>query len=446
MLKSKAGKILFVFLLLLTGTVLFLFMRYCYRTSQYNKEVHTVGIEEKTEGMQITFARRKGGTNLWKQDTVDGRELTGEIFELCAANYSTIAVSGWTARITVEKECFLNNAWNGTVEVHQFRDGSERKQELDLNSIDPGALQLECLETEPLILIRLEPGDYLIYHPNADKGESSIPEMECAVRDSRVGFLFYHEGDLEFPKVEAEYYLHRKLSQGREFMCFVLLLAFWLVFITASVFRSYYTKFIQNQLAMRELLMTESLMVFSNFVDAKDSYTSGHSKRVALYSRMIAEELGMSENECKNVYYIALMHDCGKCKIPDEILNKPSKLTKEEFEVIKSHTTEGAKMLEGFSFIEGFPQGALCHHEKYDGSGYPNGLKGEEIPFIGRLICVADSYDAMASKRIYRDALSQDTIREEFTKNSGKQFDPQIVEVFLRLLDQERFKNVQLLC
>ena len=114
--------------------------------------------------------------------------------------------------------------------------------------------------------------------------------------------------------------------------------------------------------------------------------------------------------------------------------------------MIKSHTTEGAKMLEGFSFIEGFPQGALCHHEKYDGSGYPNGLKGEEIPFIGRLICVADSYDAMASKRIYRDALSQDTIREEFTKNSGKQFDPQIVEVFLRLLDQERFKNVQLLC
>ncbi|MBE5870587.1 MAG: HD-GYP domain-containing protein [Lachnospiraceae bacterium] len=445
MLKSKAGKILFVFLLLLTGIILFLFMRYCYRTSQYNKEVHTVKAGESTEGLQITLERRKGGTNLWTYET-GGRELTGEIFELCAANYSTCAVLNWTAKIVVEKECFLNTVWNGTVEIHQFRDGSERKQDLDLNNIDPRVIQLECLETEPLVLISLQPGDYLIYHPSADKGESSIPGMERAVRDCKAGLLFYHEGELVFTKACAEYHLHKRLSQGREFMCFLLFFAFWMIFIVICIFRNYYTKFIQSQLSIRELLMTESLMVFSNFVDAKDSYTSGHSKRVALYSRMIAQELGMSENECKNVYYIALMHDCGKCKIPDEILNKPSKLTKEEFEVIKSHTTEGAKMLEGFSFIEGFQQGALCHHEKYDGSGYPNGLKGEEIPFIGRLICVADSYDAMASKRIYRDALSKDTIREEFIKNSGKQFDPQIIEVFLRLMDQESFKNVQLLC
>ena len=339
----------------------------------------------------------------------------------------------------------MNGAWDGTVEVHQFRDGEETEQELDLKSVDAGQIKLEYRIEDSVIFISIQPGDYLIYHPAQNNGEMKIAGMERFPVESRAGLLLYYEQTPDLTDVEGVYHFNKKLSQGREFTLFIIVVVIWIVFFAVYLFLTFYHKAIEGQLALQDLMLTESLMVFSNFVDAKDSYTSGHSKRVALYSQLIAEEMGMDDNECKNVYFIALMHDCGKCKIPDEILNKPSKLTKEEFEVIKSHTIEGARMLEGFDFIEGFSQGALCHHEKYDGSGYPNGLKGEEIPLIGRIICVADSYDAMASRRIYRDALSLEMIKEEFVKNSGKQFDPEIVEVFLKLFDKEIFNKVQLI-
>lgn len=130
------------------------------------------------------------------------------------------------------------------------------------------------------------------------------------------------------------------------------------------------------------------------------------------------------------------MHDCGKISVPVNILLKPGKLTDEEYEVIKSHTIYGEKMLRDFSSIEGIDLGALYHHERYDGKGYPHGLSGENIPLIARIICVADSLDAMNSNRCYRPRLTREVILEELENNKGKQFDPEVVEHLIKLIKQ----------
>ena len=178
----------------------------------------------------------------------------------------------------------------------------------------------------------------------------------------------------------------------------------------------------------------ESIQAIARTIDAKDEYTNGHSIRVGAYSKIIAENLGMSSDEVDNIYYIALLHDIGKIAIPDSILNKPGRLTDEEFAVMKSHTTRGAAILKGISTIPQIIEGAKSHHEKYDGSGYPEGLKGEDIPFVARIICCADCFDAMASKRVYKAPFSLDVITNEFERCAGTQFDPQISRVVVDLI------------
>lgn len=185
-------------------------------------------------------------------------------------------------------------------------------------------------------------------------------------------------------------------------------------------------------------IINQSLNTFANTIDAKDKYTNGHSQRVAVYSRELARKLKMSKEEQERIYYIALMHDIGKIGIADEILNKPGKLTPEERKVIMSHPAIGGEILKDFTSLPGISEGARYHHERFDGKGYNEGLKGEEIPFFARIICVADSYDAMSSTRCYRKDLDEDTIVAELKNNAGTQFDPDIVAVMLELIAEGR--------
>ena len=181
-------------------------------------------------------------------------------------------------------------------------------------------------------------------------------------------------------------------------------------------------------------IINESIETFTGFIDAKDPYTNGHSKRVAIYTRLIAKEMGYDGEELDRIYYIALLHDCGKIGVPDSILGKPGKLTDEEFEIIKSHTVRGGEILSSFKSLRNAGEGALYHHERYDGRGYPSGKAGEDIPLIARMICVADSFDAMNSNRVYRKKLTKENIISEIENNKGRQFDPKIADVMLRLL------------
>lgn len=180
------------------------------------------------------------------------------------------------------------------------------------------------------------------------------------------------------------------------------------------------------------------MQVLAKTIDAKDKYTRGHSVRVANYSREIARRMGKSEEEQERIYRAALLHDVGKIRIPDGIINKPGKLTDEEYAYIKLHPVAGYHILKSFSKGQIIATGAKFHHERYDGKGYPNGLVGENTPEHARIIGVADAYDAMASNRSYRNALPQDVIRGELVAGKGTQFDPQIVEIMLEMVDEDK--------
>ncbi len=182
-------------------------------------------------------------------------------------------------------------------------------------------------------------------------------------------------------------------------------------------------------------LFSQTATALANAIDAKDKYTHGHSSRVAEYSRKIAERLGKSPAECDEIYYAALLHDVGKIGVPEEIITKEGKLTAEEFDLIKQHPVIGAQILKSITEYPYLSIGANFHHERYDGKGYPQKLKGTDIPEIARIISVADAYDAMTSKRSYRDTIPQDKVREQLIEGAGTQFDPVFANIMLHLVD-----------
>ena len=186
-----------------------------------------------------------------------------------------------------------------------------------------------------------------------------------------------------------------------------------------------------------ERLSLQMVRTLANTIDAKDSYTNGHSTRVAKYSVMIAKRMGYAGERLEQLQYAAMLHDIGKIGIPREIINKPSRLTDEEYEIIKTHPAIGGNILKEISEIPDIAIGARWHHERYDGKGYPDGLSGTEIPEIARIIGVADSYDAMTSKRSYRGVLPQEVVAGELQKGKGSQFDPQIAEIMLELIRED---------
>lgn len=234
----------------------------------------------------------------------------------------------------------------------------------------------------------------------------------------------------------------KRINEQWWFWAILAVVAAAVVFFIASLFVRIKTRqSLKRQLEYKNITV-ESIQAIARTIDAKDEYTNGHSIRVGYYSKVIAENMGMSSDEVDNIYYIALLHDIGKIAIPDSILNKPGKLTDEEFAVMKSHTTRGAAILKGISTIPQIIEGAKSHHEKYDGSGYPEGIKGEDIPFVARIICCADCFDAMASKRVYKAPFSLEIIINEFTRCAGTQFDPQIAKVVVDLIAAGKLKPV----
>ena len=255
-------------------------------------------------------------------------------------------------------------------------------------------------------------------------------------------FHFYVKDEYGQESNRVLIHLEKEKQFHEQWWFWVIVLVFVgaLVFLVSFLIIRFKTKqSLKRQMEYKNITL-ESLQAIARTIDAKDEYTNGHSIRVGYYSRQIAESLGMQGEELDNIYYIALLHDIGKIAIPDSILNKPGRLTDEEFKVMKSHTTRGAAILKGISTIPQIIEGAKSHHERYDGTGYPEGLSGENIPFIARIICCADCFDAMASKRVYKEPFSQDVIIGEFNRCSGTQFDPAIARVVIEMLSSGKLK------
>jgi len=188
---------------------------------------------------------------------------------------------------------------------------------------------------------------------------------------------------------------------------------------------------------MRKVYL-DTIRALAAAIDAKDPYTKGHSERVSEMSLALAQELNLSDRDIENIEYAALLHDIGKIGIADNILGKNSSLTNEEFDKIKEHPIMGAKIIEPVDFLKNSYEAIYHHHEKYNGTGYPDGLKEKDIPLSARIIAVADAYDAMGSDRPYRKKLSKDEILNELKDQAGKQFDPEIVKALISILGRER--------
>ncbi len=195
---------------------------------------------------------------------------------------------------------------------------------------------------------------------------------------------------------------------------------------------------VKRQTLRAEHLTREMMLALSKAVDARDHYTNGHSERVAAYAAEIARRMGKNPREQEHIYEMGLLHDIGKIGVPEEIINKTSRLTDAEFEQIKRHTVTGGEILELISEMPELANGARSHHEKYDGSGYPDGLRGTDIPEAARIICLADCYDAMTSTRAYSTPKPQEKVRAEIARCAGTQFDPEIAKVLLAMIDEDR--------
>ena len=356
-------------------------------------------------------------------------------YDFTVSNNTKDEVREFSFKLTFSHDAFLASAWNGALEIHQNVKGGEMVATVpDLREFVPGDYDLEIVTVDGESFIAMKAGDYLVYLPS-----SSMNAMEMPIESfegTTPGIIMYVEmgRTIEDSSLELEYSFHRLLTSEPLFWISIGLLSLWLIALVIFLITSAQIKKYKERHERDNEIINESIETFTGFIDAKDPYTNGHSKRVAKYTRLIAKEFGFDGEELDRIYYVALLHDCGKIGVPDNILGKPGKLTAEEFEIIKSHTVRGGEILTRFKSLKDADEGARYHHERFDGTGYPDGKAGADIPFIARIICVADSFDAMNTDRVYRKRLTQERILSELETNKGRQFDPLVADVMLGLL------------
>ncbi len=402
------------------------------RASSFENKIRSTA--EEYDYCTFTLVPRGSKTDSWSRILSSGAKVTGIIYSGTFSSYSEYPVSDWYARLDIGSDCYISDAWNGEIEFHQFGSGEEVVQSIYFKDYSLEDIKLDYIRQGNDLMIELHKGDYVIYRPSREVYEVPV-QATMTVSSVNIGIIFYYESDLIFDDCYALFHLECSDISAAQKVGLSAALGVWFFLTAVAVILLFYSQYMKRKLKQQERIIESTLATFTKFVDAKDPYTNGHSERVGLYTMLIAQKMGLSETQCKHFRYVGLMHDCGKCYIPDGILKKPGRLTEEEYDVIKTHTTKGAKLLEFFDSIEGIRDGALYHHERYDGKGYPEGKAGADIPLIARIICVADAFDAMNSQRYYRNRLDREKIRSELVVNKGKQFDPEIVDIFLEMWD-----------
>ena len=376
----------FTFLILLASLIGLYY--YCLSESS---RLHTYifagdSIEQSQDGLSIQFSVSKQ----WDDEQLHSDIPVGAQYDGVLKNNSLHVFKRWSLKMIYSDNMFIDSSWNGNYATN----GSQ----IDFEAVGVPAT--------------VEPGGsfkfgMVMYAKDIETVQS------CMLK----GYLTYH------------------MSEMPLFYVIIVLFVVWLLGLSVHITTTIRTKTFQKRHELDAQIITQTMSTLTGFIDAKDTYTRGHSARVAEYSVEIARRMKLTEDQITQLRYIALMHDCGKIAVPDALLKKPGKLSNEEYEKIKAHTVIGDKLLEDFTAIPGIRDGAHFHHERFDGNGYPNGLSGDNIPLCARIICVADSFDAMNSNRCYRKHLEKDQIIEELSSNAGKQFDPQIVPYMIALFE-----------
>ncbi len=330
------------------------------------------------DGISFSFATTKQWTDQsLHPNTPAGAQYDGTLLLTEGLNFR-----GWSVTIGFTEAPQIDDSWNGTFTV----DGNN----LTFIPDDDTAMTFGAVMYSRQLLV---PSGYSI--------------------------TGYHVVD---PKTTPLYYITLSL--------FVL----WIILATTQILTHFRTRSLLKRQALTLEIINQAMQTFASFIDAKDSYTRGHSQRVSAYSVEIAFRMGLDSESISHIYYTSMLHDCGKIGISDAVLKKRSELNEEEYTLIREHTILGAKMLQNFTAVPGIQDGARYHHERYDGTGYPDGLHGEQIPLFARIICIADAFDAMSSNRCYRGCMEMDIIIAELEENAGKQFDPNIIGYMIEMI------------
>lgn len=315
-------------------------------------------------------------------------------FECKLINFSNVDITNWEINIYLKGNATLKGAWNAAASLNN-----------DIITVKTDTRSNPVIKSKSTYAFEL----YINYKTATDYEKIIIK----ANQKNKLTDFFIHK--------------------------IIIILIFIIVaaLIAATIVSHYMKREIEilNRITKRSYtIIDQTMKTFVNFIDAKDEYTKGHSTRVAEYSKLIAQQLGFDKQSQQDMYYMGLMHDIGKITVPDSILNKTGHLTTEEWAVIQLHTENGARLLQNFTVMPEIKDAVLYHHERYDGKGYLSHLKGEEIPLCARIICVADSVDAMSTNRCYRLKYSRDRIIQELERCSGKQFDPSIAKIMIDLI------------
>ena len=332
-------------------------------------------------------------TKSWDDKRKYGRDSNGAQYDGSIVNKSNYTLRDWRIVLLMPGKSHIDSSWNGTYTYE---------------------------------------GNDIVYIPDDSIGMNVLPAHER----NTFGMVMYSHGLMNIYRFQVIGYLEKNITDYPLFYVMLVLTAAFFTLIIGNMAVVFRMRKLERRRIMDEKIIIDTLQMLAKLIDAKDSYTNGHSDRVAEYAVLLAQEMHMKPDDIRFMRYMGLMHDCGKMGIPDNVLNKPAKLTTEEMDIIRSHTVLGGKIVENFTAMPGVRECALYHHERYDGKGYPEGLKGEEIPLLARIICVADSFDAMNSDRCYRKRLKKSVIVKELKENAGSQFDPQIAMLMVRLIEE----------
>ncbi len=318
------------------------------------------------------------------------------------------------------------DAYMTRVERHSVEGGDRALSDLDLH-----ALLGDHVHDEPVLAQARKTGRFFQTLPD-DPAVVSFCSVPLKVQDRVMGMLNL----LSFSR-------GRLFTEGQRKMLSIICSRAAGSIENARLYENLLlsNKDLEEANASLEENFRQTIVAFAMALEENDQYTRGHSERVSEYSRLIASGLGMTAEEQETVVQAALMHDIGKIGIRPEHLNKEGPLTDDELRMFRNHPDKGKRILEPIPFLEKLVAGALYHHEHFDGTGYPYKLAGKDIPLLGRIVAVADTYDAMTSDRAYRKALPHDVAVAELRKCSGTQFDPELVEIFIRELERWRFEQ-----
>lgn len=405
--------------------------------------IHVVDKKELLEGKEVSYelldssrGLRMGLTpNSWNyMDDADNLYLSGDRgvvrvnvnqYDVTERSYRMLLKS-----IDVDGETFLLEKGRP---VHISRGAKKIKMNPEIVnfSVNNPSIRvwLEGFDKEPYVMTQSEMTP-LVY-TNLPAGTYTF---HVAVLDRKNNSVFA-ENTYQIIK-DQEFYDHWWFK-----FYLIVVTAMMISYLTWLFFRTQIQRTLQMQrmeleVTKKQLQMgNETILTIAQAVDAKDENTSQHSIRVSEYAVKIAERLGCTKEQCDDLKNMAMLHDIGKIGIPDRVLNKPGKLTDEEYAIMKSHVEIGAEILRNFTWIDYVADGALYHHERYDGRGYVHGLKGEEIPLNARIIGIVDAFDAMTANRVYRKKLDFAFVLEELRKGRGTQFDPKLVDIFLELIE-----------